>query len=40
MTLINLSLWLIFAALIAIVPIGCYMTRPGKKDAPQAEKSS
>jgi hypothetical protein len=40
MTLINLLLWLVFAALIAIVPIGCIMTRPSKKAAPQAEKSS
>jgi len=34
MTLINLLLWLNLGALVALVPIGCIMTRPGKKDAP------
>jgi hypothetical protein len=38
MTLVNLALLLIFVALIALVPIGCRMTRPGKKVVPQADK--
>lgn len=39
MTLINLGLWLVLAALIAIIPFGCVMTRPGKKkEVPQADK--
>jgi hypothetical protein len=29
--LTNIGLWIILAGLIAIVPIGCYMTRPTKK---------
>jgi|HubBroStandDraft_6_1064221.scaffolds.fasta_scaffold4058854_1 hypothetical protein len=29
--LTNIGLWIILAALIAIVPTGCYMTRPRKK---------
>lgn len=40
MTLINLLLWLNLAALLALVPIGCIMTRPNKKDATQADKST
>jgi hypothetical protein len=38
MTLVNLALWLIFAALIALIPIGCIMTRPNKKVVPEADK--
>jgi len=30
--LTNIGLWIILAALIAIVPIGCYMTRPRKNE--------
>jgi hypothetical protein len=30
MTLVDIALWFILAALIAIVPIGCVMTRSGK----------
>jgi hypothetical protein len=29
--LTNIGLWIILAGMIAIVPIGCYMTRPRKK---------
>jgi len=38
MTLTNLGLWVILAALLALIPCGCIMTRPSKKDAPQADK--
>jgi hypothetical protein len=38
MTLTNLGLWLVLVGLLAIVPIGCIMTRPEKKEVPQAEK--
>jgi hypothetical protein len=30
MTLTDIALWIILVALIAIVPIGCVMTRSGK----------
>jgi hypothetical protein len=30
MTLVDIALWIILAALIAIVPIGCVMTRRGR----------
>jgi hypothetical protein len=29
--LTNIGLWIIVVALIAIVPVGCIMTRPRKK---------
>lgn len=32
MTMTDAALWLILIALLAIVPIGCVMTRPQKKD--------
>ena len=35
MSAIDLELWIIFAALIAIVPCGCYLTWP-KKHPPKA----
>jgi hypothetical protein len=35
MTLTNLGLWLVLVGLIAIVPIGCIMTRQKKADVPQ-----
>jgi hypothetical protein len=31
MTMTDVALWIIFAALIALVPIGCILTRPTKK---------
>ena len=37
MTLTNFLLWLVLAGLIALVPIGCVMTRPSKKHAPHAD---
>jgi hypothetical protein len=40
MTLVNFLLWLVLGGLVALVPIGCVMTRPSKKNLPQAEKSS
>ena len=40
MTLINFLLWLVLAGLIAIVPIGCVMTRPSKKHVPHADKQA
>jgi hypothetical protein len=40
MTLIDIALWLIFIALLALLPVGCIMTRPIKKDVPQADKSA
>jgi hypothetical protein len=40
MTLIDLGLLLILAALIAIVPIGCRMTRQKKLDAPRGDISA
>jgi hypothetical protein len=35
MTLMNVGLWLVLVAMLAIVPIGCIMTRQKKTDAPQ-----
>jgi hypothetical protein len=32
MTMTDAALWLILIALVAIIPIGCVMTRPKKKD--------
>jgi hypothetical protein len=32
MTMTDAALWLILIALLAIIPIGCVMTRPKKKD--------
>jgi hypothetical protein len=37
MTLTNLGLWAVLVALLAIVPIGCLMTRPKKKPLAAAE---
>jgi hypothetical protein len=34
MTMTDVALWIIFAAMIAIVPCGCYFTRPRKKEPP------
>jgi hypothetical protein len=31
MTVTDISLWLILVAIVAIVPIGCVLTRPKKK---------
>jgi hypothetical protein len=31
MTMTDVALWIIFAALIVIVPVGCILTRPAKK---------
>jgi hypothetical protein len=31
MTMTDVGLWIIFAALIALVPAGCILTRPTKK---------
>jgi hypothetical protein len=36
MNLTNIGLWLILIAMIALIPCGCIMTRPRKKDAPEA----
>jgi hypothetical protein len=35
MTLTTLGLWLVLVGLIAIVPIGCVMTRQKKSGEPQ-----
>ena len=40
MTLTNFLLWLVLAGLIAIVPIGCVMTRPSKKHVPHADNQA
>ena len=32
MTLTNVALWLVLIGLIALVPLGCYMTRGPKRD--------
>jgi hypothetical protein len=32
MTMAELELWIIFVAIIAIVPCGCILTRPKKND--------
>jgi hypothetical protein len=40
MTLIDIALWLIFIALLALLPIGCILTRPVKKDAPPADTAA
>jgi len=34
MNLTNIGLWLILIAIIGLLPCGCIMTRPRKKDAP------
>jgi hypothetical protein len=34
MTMTDAAMWIILALLIAIVPIGCIMTRPKKKANP------
>ena len=39
MTLIDLGLWIVLAALFALVPFGCIMTRSRKVDAPDGGKS-
>jgi hypothetical protein len=36
MNLTNIGLWLILMAFIALIPCGCIMTRPRKKDAPES----
>jgi hypothetical protein len=36
MTLIDVALWIILIALIALVPCGCYFTRSGKSSTPPA----
>jgi hypothetical protein len=40
MTLIDLGLVLILAALLAIIPFGCIMTRQKKLDAPRSDISA
>jgi len=35
MSAVDLVLWIIFAAIIALLPCGCYFTWP-KKDRPKA----
>jgi len=32
----NIGLWLVLIAMIALIPCGCIMTRPRKKDAPES----
>ena len=34
MTMTDVALWIILAALIALVPIGCVLTRPTTKEVP------
>lgn len=34
--LINIVLWVILVALIALIPCGCILTRPGAKGPPSA----
>jgi len=40
MNLINIGLWLILIAMFVLLPCGCIMTRPRKKDAPESPVSS
>jgi hypothetical protein len=40
MTMTDAALWTILALLIALVPIGCIMTRPKKKANPAADTKS
>jgi len=36
MNLTDIGLWLILIATIALIPCGCIMTRPRKKDVPES----
>ena len=38
-TMTNAALWVILIALVALIPVGCVMTRP-KKDTPKKDDAA